>query len=235
MSSQKSVIIIPTYNEKDNVPQLTSQIFHFIPQTDILFIDDNSPDGTRQKIKELQKNNPHLYLLERPQKMGLGSAYITGFKWALEHHYDFIFEMDADLSHQPKYLPKFLEAAKTHDLVLGSRYIPGGGVENWNLFRRLLSRGGSLYSRFWLRLPYKDLTGGFKCFRSQVLKSLNLDSVRAEGYCFQVELTFRAHQKGFKIAEVPIIFPERTHGKSKISRKIVLEALWKVPLLYFRS
>ena len=225
----KILIILPTYNERENIKKITSEIFHTLPATDILFIDDNSPDRSADIIKELQKTTSQIHLIERPQKLGLGSAYVTGFKWALNNHYDFIFEMDADLSHQPKYLPKFLEATQIYDLVLGSRYVPQGGVENWNFFRRLLSKGGGLYARLWLRLPYQDLTGGFKCFRSKVLRSIDLDSIHSEGYCFQIELTTLAHHKGFKIGEVPIVFTERTRGKSKISRKIILEALWRIP------
>ncbi len=229
----KSLIIIPTYNEKENINRLIPEILKYLPNTHILFIDDNSPDGTADTIKTLQRTNPKLHLLERPGKLGLGSAYIQGFKWALKREYEFIFEMDGDFSHHPKYLPKLLEVARTHDLALGSRYIKDGGVENWPVHRKLLSLGGSFYSRTLLGLPYKDLTGGFKCFRRKVLQSLNLDQIQSEGYCFQVELTYRAHQKGFKISEVPIIFSERQHGKSKISKKIVLEALWKIPLLQF--
>lgn len=230
-----SLIIVPTYNEKENITKLVPEILLHLPSTHILCIDDHSPDGTADTIKALQKKHPHLHLLERPGKLGLGSAYIRGFKWALEKNYEFIFEMDGDFSHHPKYLPKLLEAAQTSDLVLGSRYIKEGGVENWPFHRKLLSLGGSLYSRTLLGLPYKDLTGGFKCFRRKVLQALNLDLIQSEGYCFQVELTYRAHQKGFKITEVPIIFTERQIGKSKISRKIVFEALWKVPLLHFLS
>ncbi|OGQ17917.1 MAG: dolichyl-phosphate beta-D-mannosyltransferase [Deltaproteobacteria bacterium RIFCSPHIGHO2_02_FULL_40_11] len=226
-----SLVIIPTYNEKENLTELLTQIFQALDHTHLLFIDDGSPDGTADQIKTFQKQYPQIHLIERPKKMGLGSAYLTGFKWALQKNYDFIFEMDADLSHQPKYLPTLLEAAQTYDLVLGSRYVPGGGVENWNFFRKLLSLGGSLYARLWLGLDYRDLTGGFKCFNARVLKTIDLDAVHSEGYCFQIELTYRTHKKGFQIGEVPIVFPERRHGKSKISRKIVLEALWKVPYL----
>jgi len=229
----KTLIIIPTYNERENIKILVSEIFHTLPHTDILFIDDASPDRSAAIIKELQKATSQIHLIERPQKSGLGSAYITGFKWGLEKGYDILFEMDADLSHQPKYLPEFLKFISTHDLVLGSRYVEGGGVENWNLVRRLLSRGGSLYSRILLGLPYKDLTGGFKCFRAEVLKTIDLDTVTSEGYCFQVELTYKAHQKKFKIKEIPILFRERHNGKSKLSKRIVLEALWKIPRLSF--
>jgi len=202
----KSLIIIPTYDERENLGTLIPEIFKYVPETDILFVDDNSPDGTAQYIKEQQANNKQIHLIERSGKMGLGTAYIAGFKWALQRSYDTILEMDADGSHQPKYLPKLLDTAKTCDLVLGSRYIPGGGTRNWSLFRRFLSRGTSLYTKALLFLPYSDLTGGFKCFRRHVLESMQLDQVKSEGYCFQIELTYLAHKKGFKIKEVPIIF-----------------------------
>lgn len=233
MPLEKKIIIIPTYNEKENISSLVPKIFYYLPDSHILFIDDNSPDGTAKVIQQFQKTIPQIHLIQRPSKGGLGSAYIQGFKWALKNHYEYIFEMDGDFSHHPKYLADLLKAAQTHDLVLGSRYIYGGGVENWNILRRILSKSGSFYSRFLLSLPYKDLTGGFKCFRSHVLKSLDLDRIQSEGYCFQIELTYKTHQKGFKISEIPIIFTERCQGKSKISRKIVFEALWKVPLLRF--
>ncbi|MBI2645643.1 MAG: polyprenol monophosphomannose synthase [Deltaproteobacteria bacterium] len=227
----KTLIVIPTYNEKENIKFLVSEIFYYLPTTDILFIDDNSPDQSATIIKELQKTTPQIYLIERPQKLGLGSAYLRGFKWGLERDYDYFFEMDADLSHNPKYLPDFLKAIQTNDLVLGSRYIEGGDIENWSLMRRILSKGGSLYSQILLRLPYKDLTGGFKCFSSKVLRSIDLDSVHSEGYCFQIELTYKTHKQKFKVKEIPIIFSNRSNGKSKISRKIVLEAILKIPFL----
>ncbi|MBI3018824.1 MAG: polyprenol monophosphomannose synthase [Deltaproteobacteria bacterium] len=229
----KTLIILPTYNERENIRTLVSEIFRYHPLTDVLFVDDNSPDGTANEVQKLQKIIPRVFLIERPQKLGLGSAYITGFKWGLEKGYDTFFEMDADLSHHPKYLPSFLKAIQTNDLVLGSRYIGGGNIEGWSLFRQFLSKGGSLYSRTLLRLPYKDLTGGFKCFSSKVLKGINLDNIQSDGYCFQIELTYQAHLKGFQIKEIPIIFFNRSCGKSKISRKIVFEALWKVPFLRF--
>ena len=224
----KTLIVVPTYNEKENIKILVSKIFLYHPPADILFIDDNSPDHSATIIKELQKTSSQIHLIERPGKLGLGSAYLTGFKWGLERDYDTFFEMDADLSHHPKYLPDFLNAIQTHDLVVGSRYIPGGGIENWNFFRRLLSKGGSYYSQKLLGLPYQDLTAGFKCFKSNVLKSLDLDKIKSEGYCFQIELTHKTHLKGFRIKEIPILFSNRSFGKSKISKKIVLEAIWKV-------
>ncbi len=228
----KTLILIPTYNERENIKILVSEIFRYLPTTDILFIDDHSPDQSADSIKDLQKTTSQIHLIERPKKLGLGSAYIRGFKWGLERGYDYFFEMDADLSHSPKYLPEFLKIIKIYDLVLGSRYIEGGGIEGWNFFRRLLSKGGSLYSRILLGLPYRDLTGGFKCFSSKVLKAIDLDIIQSDGYCFQIELTYKAHRKGFQIKEIPIIFSNRSCGKSKISRKIVLEALWKTPFLY---
>ncbi len=227
------LVIIPTYNELNNIGELLPLIYQAVPDIHVLVVDDNSPDGTGKFINELisTKYNGRLFLLERSGKLGLGTAYITGFKWALERNYEFVFEMDADFSHNPKYLPEMLKAAQSCDLVLGSRYVPGGGVENWSLIRKFISRGGSLYSRIFLKIPVRDLTGGFKCFRRKVLETINLDQVKSNGYCFQIELTYRAYLKGFRITEVPIIFEDRMAGKSKMSKKIFLEALLTVPML----
>jgi len=227
------LIVIPTYNERDNLVELLKIIYSEVKDIHILIVDDNSPDGTGNLVKELMTDTykEQLFLLQRAGKLGLGTAYIAGFKWALAHKYNYIFEMDADFSHNPKYLKAFIKAAESCDLVLGSRYITGGGVTNWNLMRRIISRGGSLYSRIILGLPFMDLTGGFKCFRREVLEKINLDDVRSNGYSFQIELTYRAFLKNFRIKEVPIVFEERAAGKSKMSRKIFAEAIlmvWKL-------
>jgi dolichol-phosphate mannosyltransferase len=230
MEWNMELIIIPTYNERDNIGRLLSLIFKTVPKIHVLILDDNSPDGTGEFIIQLMSNQYRgkLFLLQRIGKLGLGTAYIAGFKWALERSYDFIVEMDADFSHNPKYLPAIISAAQTHDLVLGSRYVSGGGVVNWSFLRRIISRGGSLYSRIILGMPICDLTGGFKCFRRKVLETINLDQVKSTGYSFQIELTYRTFLYGFHIVEVPIIFEERAAGKSKMSRKIFFEAVFMV-------
>ncbi len=227
------LIIIPTYNESDNIEKLLDLISRTDPAAHVLIVDDNSPDRTYEIVERLMQTSypGRLFLLKRAGKLGLGTAYIAGFKWALARDYDYIFEMDADFSHDPKYLPAFLTAIEKHDLVLGSRYVPGGGVKNWGLLRKIISRGGSLYARTILGLSLRDLTGGFKCFRRQVLESIDLDAVKSNGYSFQIEMTYRARCKGFRICETPIVFEDRTAGKSKMSRKIFLEAVlmvWKL-------
>ena len=227
MDSQ-SIIIVPTYNEAENIEKLAGSIRSYLPSVTILVIDDNSPDGTAAIVKSLIKNDPKVDIIERPGKMGLGSAYIAGFKYALEREFEYIFEMDADFSHNPAHLPKFLEAIKEADLVIGSRYVPGGGVRNWSVLRKLISLGGSIYSRLILSLPYKDLTGGFKCFRRRTLQAIDLDRIYSEGYSFQIEMTYHAHNLGFRVREVPIIFEDRTGGKSKMSNKIFFEAIYRV-------
>jgi dolichol-phosphate mannosyltransferase len=228
------LIIIPTYNEKENLGPLLEAIYEIRPDIHVLVVDDNSPDGTGQLVAEWADSPQYegrLFLLRRAGKLGLGTAYIAGFRWALARSYRRILEMDADFSHNPRYLSDLLAAAEDADLVLGSRYVPGGGVKNWGFWRRFLSRGGSLYARVLLGLPYQDLTGGFKCFRREVLETLDLGAVRSNGYSFQIELTYRAHCKGFKIKEVPIVFEDREVGKSKMSKHIFWEAVlmvWKL-------
>jgi len=222
------VVILPTYNERANLATLIPHIladsrFH------VLVVDDNSPDGTADLVREMASDYPgRLHLICRPGKLGLGTAYLTGFRWALDREYDLICEMDADFSHDPETLPRLIEAARHADLVLGSRYVPGGGTVNWSPLRRFISRGGSTYARLILGLPYRDLTGGFKCFRRRVLESLDLDTIQSSGYAFQIELTYRAHRAGFRIVEVPIRFEERRAGQSKMSMQIVAEALIRV-------
>lgn len=231
--TRRTLIITPTYNEAENLPRLLEGVFGALPDTHVLIVDDASPDGTGQLADERAASDDRVHVLHREGKLGLGTAYIAGFQWALARDYTHIFEMDADLSHQPKYLPDFLAAADSADLVLGSRRIPGGGVEGWGPGRKFISQGGTLYARLILGLPFTDLTGGFKCFRREVLAALDLETVRSEGYAFQIELTWRAHRKGFRIAEVPIIFPDRTLGASKMSRGIFLEAVTMVWRLRF--
>jgi len=233
----KTLIIIPTYNELENLPRLLPEVLSKEEGIHILIVDDNSPDQTSEVVENLIKSTytDRLFLIKRAGKMGLGTAYLDGFKWALTRDYDYIFEMDADLSHNPKYLPDFLAAIQTHDVVVGSRYVPGGGVKNWGVIRKFISRGGSLYARTILGIPLRDLTSGFKCFRSEVLRAIDLDGIKSNGYSFQIEMTYRAKCKGFRVVETPIVFEDRTVGKSKMSRKIFLEAVLMVWKLRFDS
>lgn len=221
-----TLIIIPTYNERENLPRLVEAIHKEVPFVHLLVVDDNSPDGTGEEADCLAGEDERIHVMHRSGKLGLGTAYLQGFDYALQQNYDLIFEMDCDFSHQPQHLPQFLEAIEDADLVLGSRYVQGGGTENWPLKRKVLSRGGSLYARTILGLKFRDLTGGFKCFRRQVLESINLDEIRSEGYAFQIEMTWRAYQKGFRIKEIPIVFVERESGVSKMSKNIFWEAVW---------
>jgi dolichol-phosphate mannosyltransferase len=226
---QRVLIIVPTYNERENLPSLIEQIHGRLPAADVLIVDDNSPDGTGLLAEAMAAKDRRVHVIRRPGKLGLGTAYITGFRYALERGYPFIFEMDADFSHDPGYLPTMLEAAAERaDLVIGSRRVPGGATENWGLGRRLLSAGGSLYARVVLGLGVRDLTSGYKCFRREVLEAIDLDSVRSEGYSFQIEMTYRALCRGFRVAEVPIVFVDRRVGQSKMSRRIFVEALFMV-------
>lgn len=227
-----ALVIIPTYNESENVEAITKAVLAADPRLDILVVDDNSPDGTGQKADALARAEPRIHVLHRAAKEGLGRAYLAGFEWALAHPYRFVFEMDADFSHDPRYLPRFLaEMEAGADLVLGSRYVEGGGTVNWGVGRQVLSKGGSLYARTILGVGARDLTGGFKCFRREVLEGLDLSTVKSTGYAFQIELTFRAIKRGYKVKEIPIVFEDRRVGKSKMSRKIFLEAVtmvWKL-------
>jgi dolichol-phosphate mannosyltransferase len=223
---QRVLIIIPTYNERSNLPPLVEQIHQALPAADLLIVDDNSPDGTGLLAEAMAAKDRRVQVLRRPGKLGLGTAYLEGFRHALQKGYDFVFEMDADFSHDPAYLPQMLEAARERaDLVIGSRRVPGGGTENWGLGRRLISAGGSLYARTVLGIGVRDLTSGFKCFRRQVLEAIDLDAVHSEGYSFQIEMTYRALCLGFRVAEVPIVFVDRRVGQSKMSRRIFVEAL----------
>ena len=232
--SQEALIIIPTYNELGNLEPIVKAVFENLPTADILIVDDNSPDGTGKRADELAAEEPRLHVMHREGKQGLARAYLAGFDWALARDYEYIFEMDADFSHDPKRLPAFIEAAKNGaDLVLGSRYVAGGGTVNWGIGRKIISRGGSLYARTILGIPVNDVTGGFKCFRRKVLESIDLKNVLSVGYSFQIELNYRTIRKGFKVQEIPIIFEDRKVGVSKMTRKIFLEAMtmvWKLRL-----
>lgn len=220
----KTLIIIPTYNELENLRPLLKELFSYAPATDVLIVDDNSPDGTGTLADELHEQNPQVQVLHRAGKLGLGTAYIAGFKYAVAHNYDAAFEMDADFSHDPRYLPDFLNAIEDADLVIGSRYIPGGNTPNWSFVRRMISGCGNIFARFMLGIPVHDCTAGFRCYRRVVLENIDLDSIQSQGYAFQVELAYRVMRQGFKIVETPIIFKDRRVGKSKMSRAIVLEA-----------
>ena len=233
IEGRRAVVCLPTYNEAENVGPITSAILAAATGLDVLVIDDGSPDGTGRLADEIARRERRVKVLHRARKEGLGKAYLAGFAWALERGYGLVLEMDADFSHNPRYLPALLGKAAEADLVLGSRYVPGGGTVNWGLGRRLLSRGGSLYARTILGVKVRDLTGGFKCFRREVLEAIDLPSVECSGYAFQIELTFRALRSGFQVAEVPIVFEDRRVGQSKMSRRIVLEALRKVWVIRF--
>jgi len=227
-SRRPALVCLPTYNEKDNVGPITEAILAATPDVDVLVIDDSSPDGTGRLADELAAREPRVHVLHRIAKDGLGKAYLAGFDWALRRGYEFVLEMDADFSHDPERLPAMLDAIRDADLVLGSRNVPGGGTVNWSPVRKVISRGGSFYARTILGIPVRDLTGGFKCFRRRVLESIDLATVECSGYAFQIELTYRTIRKGFKVREIPIIFVDRRVGQSKMSKRIVLEALRKV-------
>ncbi|MGB8022468.1 MAG: polyprenol monophosphomannose synthase [Candidatus Nanopelagicales bacterium] len=222
------LVIIPTYNEKENVRRITARVRAAVPEAHILIADDNSPDGTGAIADELAGTDDHIEVLHRLGKEGLAAAYMAGFAWGLERGYDVLIEMDADGSHQPEQLPTMLEALRDADLVLGSRWVPGGEVVNWPKSREVLSRGGNLYTRLALDVPLKDATGGYRVFRASALRALELDNVASQGYCFQVDMARRAVQAGLRVVEVPITFMEREFGTSKMSGSIVREALWRV-------
>lgn len=223
-------LVLPTYNEAENLEPLVAAALANLPDTArVLVVDDNSPDGTGDLADRLKAGEPRIDVLHRTQKEGLGPAYIAGFRHALAAGADRILEMDSDFSHDPADLPRLIAATEEADVAIGSRYVSGGGVENWSKVRQAISRGGSTYARALLGLPIRDLTGGFKCFRREVLEAIDLDAIAARGYAFQVEMTYRAIELGFSVAEVPIVFHERRAGASKMSRSIVLEAAWMVP------
>jgi dolichol-phosphate mannosyltransferase len=223
-------VIVPTYNERDNIEIIVKRVRSAVPDADLLVVDDNSPDGTGEIADKLAGEDPHVHVLHRAGKAGLGAAYVAGFRWALERGYGAMVEMDADGSHQPEELPRLLAALADADLVLGSRYVPGGAVLNWPKSRELLSRGGNTYARLLLGFKLKDATGGYRAFRAATLRRINLDEVDSQGYCFQIDLARRTILAGLTVAEVPITFVERERGTSKMSKKIVAEALWRVPV-----
>ena len=225
---RRALVCLPTYDEKENVGPMTDAILAATPDVDILVIDDNSPDGTGELADAIAAREPRVKVLHRAGKEGLGKAYLAGFDWALRQGYELVLEMDADFSHDPRYLPDMLAASREADLVLGSRNIEGGGTVNWGILRKIISRGGSLYARTILGIPVRDLTGGFKCFHREVLESIDLPSVECSGYAFQIELTYRTLRRGFRVKEIPIVFVDRRVGQSKMSKRIVVEALRKV-------
>ncbi|MDD5555922.1 MAG: polyprenol monophosphomannose synthase [bacterium] len=230
-AARKALIVIGTYNERENIRELVERVLGLALGFHILIIDDNSPDGTGRIADELADAHPEVGVIHRPSKMGLGTAYLAGFRHGIERGYDLLLTMDADFSHDPAVLPRLLEAAETHDLVIGSRYVRGGGVVNWPWHRKLVSRGGSIYARLVTGLPVADATGGFNCYRSEVLRAIGLDGIRSEGYAFHIEMKHKARRKGFRICEIPITFVDRTLGKSKMSKRIFLEAIgrcWKI-------
>jgi len=228
VTTKKKLITIPTYNESETISDLIGKIFEVIPDVHILIVDDNSPDGTGDIVKGLSEKDNRLYCLHRPKKQGIGPAYIDGFKWAISRGYEKILEMDADFSHDPKYVPLLFESCDENDLVIGSRYVKEGGVENWGIARKFVSRFGSLYAKTILNLPVNDLTGGFKCFKRETLEKIELDHVFTRGYAFQIEMTYRAFKKNARIQEIPIIFTDRRVGKTKMTWDIFFEAIFAV-------
>jgi len=232
---KKALIIFPTYNEKENIEIIIKDVLERDSRINVLVVDDSSPDGTGEIVDRIALEDSRINILHRANKKGLGRAYIAGFKWAIEHKFDYIFEMDADFSHDPKYLPDFLNAIEKYDLVLGSRYISGVNVINWPMKRLLLSYYANVYTRIVTGLPVRDGTGGFKCFRREVLEALDLDAIRSNGYIFQIEVSMRVWKKGYRIKEIPIVFADRERGTSKMSKDIVREAIWKVWYLRLMS
>jgi dolichol-phosphate mannosyltransferase len=233
--AERALVIVPTYNEATNVAQIVPTILSQDQRLEVLVVDDSSPDGTGKLADGMAGRDPRIHVLHRGAKEGLGRAYLAGFRWALERDYDYVFEMDADFSHDPKFLPRFLDAIEHADLVIGSRYKSGVNVINWPMSRLLLSYFANVYARVITGLPLSDATGGFKCFRRRALEAVDLDRVRSNGYAFQIEMSFRAWKKGMRITEIPIVFVDRVEGQSKMSKKIVREAIWMVWWLRLRS
>ena len=227
-ASDRVAVIMPTYNERANIEAMVGRVRRAVPGADLLVVDDNSPDGTGEVADKLAAEDSHVHVLHRERKAGLGAAYIAGFRWALDQGYGVVVEMDADGSHLPEELPRLLDALAGADLVLGSRYVPGGTVVNWPKSREMLSRGGNTYARLLLGIKLKDSTGGYRAYRASTLRQIALDEVESQGYCFQIDLAMRAIRAGLKVTEVPITFVERVHGTSKMSRAVVAEALWRV-------
>lgn len=234
MTDRRPLIVIPTYDERDNLARIAEAALAALPEAHLLVVDDNSPDGTGELADRMAAEDSRIHVLHRPGKQGLGQAYLAGFAWALARDYDRVFEMDADFSHDPKYLRGMLDAAERYDVVVGSRYVPGGGTRGWSLPRRLLSRGGSLYARTILGVPVHDMTGGFVCYRRSALEALDLDQVTATGFVFQIELKYRAHRAGLSILELAIVFPDREVGESKMHAGIAVEAVTQVWRLRWR-
>jgi dolichol-phosphate mannosyltransferase len=222
------LVVIPTYNEAENLQPVVDRLRAAVPEADVLVVDDGSPDGTGEIADRLAGSDPSVHVLHRTEKAGLGAAYIAGFRWALADGYDVVVEMDSDGSHAPEELPRLLTALHEADLVIGSRWVPGGQIRNWPLYRQIISIGGSTYARVLLRFPVRDSTSGYRAFRRQVLEDLKLDEVASQGYCFQIDLAWKTWRSGFRVREVPITFTEREVGRSKMSRAIVIEALWRV-------
>jgi len=235
MENNRTLVIIPTFDEADNIPRIVPAILELGPHFEVLVVDDNSPDGTANLVKELKQTENRVHLIQRERKMGLGTAYVAGFKYALQHNFEYVFEMDADFSHDPIELPRMLKKAQTCDLVIGSRYISGVNVVNWPLRRLILSYMANLYTRVITGMPIRDATGGFKCYRRRVLEKINLDAIHSNGYAFQIETNFLAYKKGFAICEIPIVFVDRRVGVSKMSKKIIREAVWMVWKLKLKS
>ena len=229
--AERALVCVPTYNEAENLPKIVPAILAQDPRLEVLVIDDGSPDGTGALADQMAKADPRIHVLHRTAKEGLGKAYLAGFRWALGQDYAYIFEMDADFSHDPKYLKDFLKSIQDADLVLGSRYKSGVNVVNWPMSRLLLSFFANKYVHWVTWMPLTDATGGFKCFRRSVLEAVDLDDVRSNGYAFQIEMSFRAYRKGFRVREIPIVFVDRIEGQSKMNKKIVREAIWMVPWL----
>ena len=234
-SGERGLVIIPTYNERENLARIVPAVLSRDPRLEVLVVDDNSPDGTGRIADDLVGGNDRVHVMHREQKEGLGRAYLAGFQWAIDQGYDYVFEMDADFSHRPEYLNDFLEAIQDADLVLGSRYVTGINVINWPMSRLLLSYYANVYARLVTGMPVRDATGGFKCFRREVLEAVDLEKVGASGYAFQIEVTMRALKKGYRIKEMPIIFYDRDAGQSKMSKKIMWEAVWAVWLLRIKA
>jgi dolichol-phosphate mannosyltransferase len=230
----RALLVVPTYNERDNVEEVARHFLAPIAGTELLFVDDNSPDGTGEVLDRLAAADPRVHVLHRPGKLGLGTAYLDGFRWGLGRGFEYLFEMDADFSHDPTYLPGMLDrATRDADVVIGSRYVAGGGTRNWGAGRKLISRGGSLYARTILGVDLRDLTSGFICWRRSALEALDLDAIKSNGYSFQIEMKYRALEAGLRVVEVPIVFVDRRVGQSKMSRRIFAEALgmvWKLRL-----
>ena len=231
----KILVVIPTYNESENIPRLIPQVLAQDPGIEVLVVDDGSPDGTGGIVRAMGEKDPRVHLLERASKMGLGTAYVAGFRFALDGNYDFVFEMDADFSHNPAEIPAFLGKTADADLVVGSRYTNGVRVLNWPMQRLLLSWTANVWTRFWTGLPLDDATGGFKCYRIEVLRGINLNAIRSNGYAFQIEMSYMAWRKGFRLREIPIVFLDRNAGQSKMSKRIVYEAFFMLWKLKFRG